>query len=110
MPFQSTGPVKRVAISGVTSGNNTLVAAVAGKRIRVIALAVQALSAVTFRLEDGAGGDEITGLISLDAKTPFYLHPSEAGWGDTTAATLLNMELGSGVQVSGALVYQEVEN
>ena len=50
------GAVLRAAISGATSGNNTLVAAVTGKKIKVLGLVLCAASAVDVRLESGAGG------------------------------------------------------
>ena len=54
--------VKRAKIDGATSGNNTLVAAVTGKKIRVLALtATMTGTAVTIRFEDGAGGTALTG-------------------------------------------------
>ena len=99
---------KFAAISGATSGNNTLVAAVTGKKIRVLAATFVAVTAVTVRLEDGAGGTALTGVMSLGATGVLTLPFNPVGWCETTANTLLNMELGGAVQVSGALAYVEV--
>ena len=101
--------IKYAAISGATSGDNTLVAAVTGKKIRVMALAVQATVAVGFRLEDGAGGTALTGVMELPVSAPFVLPFNPVGWCETSAATLLNMELDAATQVSGLLTYTEVE-
>jgi len=99
---------KFAAISGATSGNNTLVAAVAAKKIRVLSLTAIAAGEVTFRLEDGAGGSALTGVISLTTNSGFSLNFSPVGHCETTANTLLNMELSAAVQVSGVLTYVEV--
>ena len=47
---------KRAAVSGATSGNNTLVAAVTGKKIKVLGLVLVVDSTVAVRLESGASG------------------------------------------------------
>lgn len=101
--------VKYAAITGATSGNNTLVAAVADKKIRVMSLAVQATVAVGFRLEDGAAGTALTGVMEIPTSAPLVLPHNPSGWCETTAATLLNMELDAATQVSGLLTYVEVE-
>ena len=100
--------MKRAIISGATSGDNTLVTAVTGKKIRVLSLFLVAAGAVTVRFESAAGGTALTGVMSVPANGSLVLPFNEAGWFETAAAALLNMELGGAVQVSGALVYQEV--
>jgi hypothetical protein len=110
-PGVSDSPVTRVAVTGATSGDNALVAAAgAGKGIRVLAICVKAASAVTFRLESGAGGTALTGVVPLVANGDlgWSLPFNPAGWCDTAANAALNMELGGAVQVSGVLVYQTV--
>ena len=93
------------AISGTTSGDNTLVAADATKKIRVLSMNVIAAAAVAFRLESAAGGTALTGVQSLSANGGFVLPFSPIGHFETAANQLLNMELGGAVQVSGSLVY-----
>ena len=110
MPPLSNENLHYAAISGVTSGNNTLVAAQgAGKKIRVISISVIAAGDVDFRLEDGAGGTALTGVMSLAANGGFAWGYNPAGWTEGTANTLLNMELGGAVQVSGCITYIVVE-
>ena len=99
--------VKRAAVSGATNGNNTLVDAVTGKKIKVLALTLVAAGEVAVRLESGAGGTALTGVMTLIKGTPLVLPaalPGEA-YVETAAAALLNMELGGAVQVSGCLLY-----
>lgn len=93
------------AISGATSGDNTLVAANATKKIRVFALAIVAAGAVNVRFESAAGGTALTGVMSFAANGGYVLPYNEAGWFETAANQLLNMELGGAVQVSGQLTY-----
>ena len=99
--------VRRAAISGVTSGNNTLIAAVTGKKIRVLGLSIVAAGAVDFRLESGASGTALSGVMSLNdgVMVTWPIAPPGAHWVETAAGALLNMELGAGVQVSGVIVY-----
>lgn len=101
-------PIKRAAVSGATSGDNTLVAAVAGKKIRVVSIVLNSVTAVAVRLESGAGGTALTGVISLGATSVFVLPFNPGGWAETAASALLNMELGGAVQVSGCLQYIEI--
>ena len=99
---------KFAKIDGATSGNNTLVAAVSGKKIRVISLFVVSAGIVNVRFEDGAGGTALTGQMNLVANTGFALPYNPGGWFETTAATLLNMELSAAISVDGSLSYIEV--
>jgi len=93
------------AISGASSGDNTIVAANATKKIRVFALAIVAAGAVNVRFESAAGGTALTGVMSFAANGGYVLPYNEAGWFDTAVNELLNMELGGAVQVSGHLTY-----
>lgn len=100
---------KRAVIDNATSNNNTLVAAVTGKRIRVLSLVLVATAAVLVRFEGGADGTALTGQMSLaGAGDGFVLGFNPAGWFETAASTLLNMELSGAVSVDGCLTYIEV--
>jgi hypothetical protein len=95
-----------VAISGATSGDNTLLAAAgAGNKIRVLSLYLVAAGTTTVRFESGAGGTALSGAMSLIANTGFVLPYSPVGHFETAANTLLNMELNAAVQVSGGFTY-----
>jgi hypothetical protein len=101
--------ILRAAVSGATSGNNTLVAAVTGKKIKVLSLVLVGAGAVNVRLESGAGGTALTGVMSLtangDLKIVFPITEPGYHWVETAAGSLLNMELSGAVQVSGCIVY-----
>lgn len=100
--------VKTAIIDAATSGDNTIVAAVTEKKIRVVNLFVVAAGAVTVRFESGAGGTALTGQMSLAANGGFVLPDSEVGWFETAAGSLLNLELSAAVSVDGCLTYVEV--
>ena len=106
--FRDVQLVKRAVIDAASSGNNTLVAAVTGKKIRVLALTVTMTgTAVTIRFEDGAGGTALTGQMQPTQGQTVTLPFNPVGWFETSAATLLNLELGGAQSVDGVLVYIE---
>ena len=93
------------AINAASSGNNTLVAAVAGKSIYVVAMEFITAGAVTVEIQSGAGGTVLSKAQSFPANGGKVLPFNPGGWFKTASATLLNMSLGGAVQVSGSLVY-----
>src|SRR5688572_28853061 len=98
--------VKRAIIDAAGSGDNTLVSAVTGKRIRVLAcFAVMTGTAVTIRFESGAGGTALTGQMTPSQGGGFVLPYNPVGWFETAAGALLNLELGGAQSVDGCLVY-----
>lgn len=102
--------VQFAAISAAVLGDNTLVAAVAGKKIRVLALFMVASGgANTTRFESGAGGTALSGLMDLVADGQMNLAFNPAGWFETAAGALLNLELSAATAVGGMLAYVTVE-
>lgn len=96
------------AISGAAT-DNTIVAAVAGKRIRVLGFGIVAAGAVTVAFESSTTS-ALTGVMSLAANGDLSLTAENPlGLFETVAAELLNMTLGGAVQVSGWLTYQLVD-
>jgi hypothetical protein len=102
-PFTSVP--KRVPVTA-SSGDNTLVAAVAGKSIRVLALTLTNATAATLRLESGAGGTALTGQMSVGADSGFVLNYNPDGWCETAPGEPLNLE--ATAAAAGVLVYVEV--
>ena len=94
-----------VVIDHAVSGDNTIVAADATRKIRVLALFLVAAAAVTARFEGGAAGTALTGQMVLIASTPLVLPLNPLGWFETAANTLLNLELSGAVSVDGAMTY-----
>lgn len=99
---------KFAVINASASGDNTLVAAVTSKKIRVLAAFLVAAGTVNTRFESGAGGTALTGQMPLVANTGFVLPFCPAGWFETASNTLLNLELSAAIAVHGSLVYIEV--
>jgi len=90
-----------------TSGDNTLVAAAgSGIKIRVVALALVATGgANNVRLESGTGGTALTGVMALADDGQLVLPYNPAGWCETAANALLNLELSATTAVAGVLGY-----
>jgi hypothetical protein len=99
---------KFAIIDAATSGDNTLVAAVASKKIRVLSLMLVAAGTVTVRFESGASGTALSGQMNLVANSGFTLPFNPLGWFETAVNTLLNLELSGAVSVDGMLTYVEV--
>ena len=99
----------RAAVNAASSGDNTLVAAVSGAKIKVLEVVLVAASDVNVRFESGAGGTALTGVMSLLAAgdNALVLPLAQPGyhWFETVAGALLNLELSGAVQVSGLIVY-----
>lgn len=107
MAFSGT-EAKYAAIDAAASGDNTIVAAVADKKIRVLSLFLVASGAITARFESGAGGSALTGQMQLGANGGVVLPHNPDGWFETAAGALLNLELSGATSVDGALTYTEV--
>jgi len=99
---------KFVAISAAGSGNNTLLAAVTGKKIRVLAYTIVTTTAVTVKFQSGAGGADLTGAMPAGANGVISAPFSPLGHFETVASALLNLSLGGAVAVAGHLSYIEV--
>lgn len=109
--------VKFANIACTTNGNNSLVAAVAGKAIRVLSLIlVSSGTAVNVHLRTGdtpialGDGTEFTPLdLTGVAGSPALVLPfNPAGWCTTTVGAALNLFLSAGNKVAGCLTYIEV--
>lgn len=99
--------VKYEKINANTSGDNTLLAAVTGKRIRVLAVNIICTTAGDVRFESGASGTALTGQYPVAANGGFVLPYSPVGWFQTASATLLNLELSGTLDCNGSFVYVE---
>ena len=77
-------------IDAAVLGDNTLQAAIVGRKIRVLSLFMVAAGTVATRIEDGASGTALTGQMNLVANTGFVLPHNPAGWFETSVNTLLN--------------------
>ena len=99
---------KFAAIALSASGNTTVVAAVASKKLRVLALSMVANGTVNIKFQTGTGGTDLTGLYYLIANTGAVLPFNPAGWFETASGVLLNANLSAAIAIGGSLTYIEV--
>lgn len=104
----SAAPVKFAVIDNAGSGDNTIVSAVPGKKIRVISYVMVAAGTVNTRFESGAGGTALTGVMNWVANTGAAGGYNPTGHFETRVGELLNLELSGAVSVDGHMSYQEV--
>lgn len=95
--------VNSTVISAATLGNNTIVAAQAGKSIYVLSYELVVAGAVTIDFQSGAGGTSLSGVQSLAANAIKVLPHNPTSWFSTAVGALLNLSLGGAVQVSGSI-------
>ena len=110
-------PDTKWAIVSASSADNTIVAAVAAKKIRVHQVALQITGSCSIRFESGTGGTALTGVMPIVAGAvtailsgsngQFLLPYSPVGWFETAVNTLLNLEL-SASSAFGVIAYSEV--
>jgi hypothetical protein len=99
---------KFAVIDNASSGDNTIVAAVADKKIRVLCGLLMAAGTVTVRFESGAAGTALTGQLQLIAQVGFQIPFCPLGNFESASGVLLNLELSDAISVDGWLVYLEV--
>lgn len=96
-------------VSLVTTAEATLVAAVAGKKIRVLSMVLDATGATSFTMLSDTGGTALTGTIATVTTVATVWPFSPYGWFETVSGELLSL-LNTGVTsfFSGVLVYAEI--
>lgn len=99
---------KFAVVQANTNGDNTLIAAVPGKKIRVISGLLMAAGTVTLRFQSAAAGSYLSGSLPLVANAGFQIPYEPDGNFETDAGQLLNLELNAGVNVGGWLKYVEI--
>ena len=99
---------KFAVIDNATSGDNTIVAAVTGKKIRVLQVCLIAAGAMTVRFESAASGTALTGQMNVNSTTGFNSGYCPTGHFETVAGELLNLELSAATSADGWIVYMEV--
>ena len=109
----SSGTIGRARINASLSGDNTLVAAQGpGNKIRVLEVALNVNGEVVLNFENGASsGTYLSGpwyFGGANQAPGMVLQYSPVGHFETTADTLLNLELSAAVAVTGHIVYEVV--
>ncbi len=101
---------KFAKIAAAGSGDNTLVAGVIGKKIRVLSLDMMSAGTVSAKFQSGAGGGavDLTGLYPLAVNSGKVNNFNPAGWFETAVDQLLNLNLSGAVGVGGCLTFIEI--
>lgn len=97
--------------AGLTVGDTTLVAAVATKKIRVVQMAISGIGAASVLFESGTGGTALTGDLDVSIASDhgrLVLPFSAAGWFETAAGALLNVQVTGAGSVDGVFAYVTV--
>lgn len=92
-----TSPILRSYANPASLGSNALIAAVPGRRIRVISASVVAAGAVAVKFLTGS--TDLSSLKSLAANGGFVLPFNEHGWYETAVGEALNLNLSGAVAV-----------
>lgn len=96
-----TDKFSEAVIDCASSGDNTIIAAVAGQTIRVYRMFAIAASTVTVTVKDGAS-TALTGAMTLGS---CVLDEDDSPWFTLTRGNALILGLGDAVQVSGRVYY-----
>ena len=99
---------KYALINTSSSGDTTLVPAVALKKIRVVSYAFICSGTVGVKFQSGTGGTALTGVMEFTAQTG--LAPGLNQWGhfESASGVLLAINLSAAVAVRGHLTYLEI--
>lgn len=98
--------VQRAAVSVSAAGGNVLVAAIAGKKIRVVAaFLVASGGANNVKLESQSGGTALTGVMNLAANGQLPIPYNPEGWVETVAGEALSLNLSAATLVGGVVDY-----
>jgi hypothetical protein len=92
-------------VSAASSGANVVIAAVTGKRIKVIAYVLKTKAAVDVKWQSAA--TDVTGLMGLNSTdSGIVVPPSElSGWWTGGVGEALNLNLSGAVAVGGHVTY-----
>ncbi len=101
---------KFAIINAASSGDNTVVAAVSGKKLRVLqyTFVCAAATDVTWKSGTGTGAVALSGTMSIAANSGLSTAFSPVGLFETAAGSALNLYLSAANQTSGTLVYLEI--
>lgn len=101
-----TTPVNVRINNAAASGDTTVVAATAGKTVRVYGLRLSAAAAVTVQIKDGAG--TVLEVINLGAGVPFVLNIKGFPHYTLTQGNALVINASTTVQVDGLALYSNM--
>ncbi len=98
-------------IAVASSGDNTIISAVASNKLRVVAAFMIAAGDVNAYFVDGANtaicGDGTNGM-DLTSNSGFVLPFNPAGWFETASNQTLDLNLSGAIRVAGCLTYIQI--
>ena len=97
--------VQRAVIDSAATGDVVVVAAVAGKRIRVVAVEFIASGVVSTKWTSAAAGTTISGVQSNVDGSGQQLGLNPIGWFETVAGDALVLNKTAAIQTGGSLLY-----
>lgn len=100
------GPIKFASVTTGT-GDNTLVAAAAQKKIRLLSANLASAGTVNSKFKSGASTD-LTGLFLLVANGQINLAPCTWGHLETAEGEALVLNNSAAIVVSGSITYLEI--
>lgn len=101
--------VKYVRVNATADGDNVVIAAVAGKAIRVIAYQLTASAAGTVTVQDTAGSPVVFASFAMAANGNLsYEGGLQAPAFETASGTGLEISNGAGVDTLGHITYLEI--
>lgn len=102
----SQSPIKRVAINAPLTGVNEIVAAVSGKKIRVLGGVVAVATAVGLRFRSAT--TDLMGHTALPATSQLDINWTPWGALETNVGEALNLTASTTTVIGGFLTYQEI--
>lgn len=106
VPTGNVSNFSEISIDFSTTGDNTIVAAVANKTIRVFRFFFVCSAATSITVKDGAG-TSLTGAMSMSQNGGFTLDFQWEPWFRTSSGNALIFNQSGTAQVSGRLYYQQ---
>lgn len=100
------GELKFAKITAASSGANEVVAAVTGKRIRVVSYLLSAAGTVNAKWQSAS--TDLTGLHYMVANNQVPVPFSPVGYFETASGEALNLNLSGAIAVGGHVAYIEV--
>jgi len=92
-------------VAAASNGDNTIISATGGKRIRVLSGAIVASGSVNVKFTDGAGGSGITGTMNFVSNSGVQIPFAPVGNFQTSSGNALVLNLSGATNVGGWLTY-----
>lgn len=98
----------KFATIAATATANSIIAAVAGSSILVLAVDMMSLVGNNAKFQSGTAGTDLTGVSFMGSNGGIVRPFNPVGWFKTATNTLLNLSLSQAQSVGGCIVYVEI--